>query len=214
MTATLDRNRRDYCILLDGIETEVCTRQFPAWLKRFRYRIPFFGIQGFFADLVFFFIRFGASFPLNKGHDTATEQIVLAAASDLGLLQTVSGTPFLRSIFPALQAKKLLSYGEAWRLVKRLIDDEAAILLETPEDVVIGTVPVILGRLATHYSLAAITKTTTVLNINAVQIIQTADGRVYCFMTDFFNLDRTLQAVINYHTYYIASPYTTDMRGI
>lgn len=206
------RNSRDYCLLLDGIQTEVCTRQFPAWQQRSRYRIPFYGIEGAFTDLVYFIIRFGASFPLNSGYDSATEAIVVQAAKDVGLWQTNNGVPFLRSGSSSLAVKGLLSYGEAYRFVKKLIEVGAAVLAEIPGDASVGLVPVMLGRVAVHYSLAGITKTTNIGNIDAIQIIQTADGRVFCFLVDFYNRDRTLQSVIGYHAYYVAAPQTTLMR--
>lgn len=207
-----NRNRRDFCTFLDGIQLDVCGREWPWWRQRRRFSMPFFGVSGFLRDLKVFIRRFGPSFPLDSGRDPSAATVVLDAARDLGLLATRSGTPFLQSKFQASRDRGILRWGEASSFVEAL-RDEGAVTEETiPEDFVVGNIPVFLGRLAVKHDLAAITRVTR-LNMDAVAIVQSADARVFAFVQDFVNRDRTLQAVVNYHSYFMSPPFVTSLRN-
>lgn len=203
-----NRNRKDFCVLLDSIETQVCSRQFPAWRQRRRFRIPFFGIQGFKRDLVIFIRRYGAYFPLDAGKDPSTANIVIKVASDQGILTYRDGTPFLQSQTLANRQKGLIGFAEAYDYIDALIDAGAATEEASKDNFVVGTVPVLMGRLGVNYALSAITRVST-YNIDAIQLVQTADARVYTFLVDYANRDRTLQAIANYNAYFVNAPMTT-----
>jgi len=207
-----NRNRKDFCTFLDGLEIDICDREWPWWRQRRRFTIPFFGVSGFKRDLKIFIRRFGPSFPLNAGRDPTAATTILSVARDLSLLTFRDGTPFLQSKFQSTRDKGLLRWGEASSYVEQLIDQGAATEETVPDDFAIGTVPVFLGRLAVQHSLAAITRVTR-LNMDAVAIVQTADGRVFAFIQDFANRDRTLQAIVNYQAYFISPPFVTSLRN-
>lgn len=206
-----NRNRRDFCVLLDGVEIEVCSREFPAWQDRRRFRVPFFNIQGFRRDIRNFLRRYGPRFPLTSTQDPSAAQAVVEIADDLGLLTSVDGTPFLLSKFQSFRQKGLLRWGEAASFYSALDDAGLVTEVTAPEDFSVGQVPVFMGRMSVNHALSAVTRVT-IYNIDAIQIIQTADGRVFTFIADLANRDRTLQAISNYQAYFI-SPATTTFLG-
>lgn len=206
------RNQRDFCVLLDGIEVNICGRQWPWWRQRRRYRMPFFAIQGFKRDLIIFIVRYGASFPLNSGHDPSVAQVVIKAANDLGILTYRNEVPFLQSQNSTNRNQKRIGWVEARNFINELEDNGAVTEETSPDNLEIGNIPVFRGRVSVNYGVSAITRVST-YNIDAIQVIQTADGRVYCFLSDYANRDRTLQAVVNYESYFIAPPMTTGIRN-
>ena len=210
-TTTFGKNRRDLCVLLDGVEVSVCQREWPAWRQRRRFRIPFFGVGGFRRDLVNYLRKFGPRVPLTSQDQTLAATVV-GVARDQGILTTRNGVPFLRSNSLSNVRRLQLGWAEAETYLDGL---EAAGAVEdetVPNDFEVGKIPVFAGRVGVNYSLAAITRVGT-RNMDEIQIVQSADGRVFTFMVDLENKDRTLQAISSYDVYCVSSLVSTRDRS-
>lgn len=207
-----NRNRRDFCTFIDGVEVQICQRQFPAWRQRRRFAIPFYGIRGFKRDLINFIRRFGTRFALNGGRDPSVANDIILIADSQGILERRRGVPYLRSKSQSNRNKDLIGFVEAKTFVNALIDAGIGVEETPPDEFDVGVIPVFMGRLGVSHSVAAITRVTT-LNIDAMQIIQTADGRLFTFIQDFANRDRTLQAISHYEAYFISSAISSVIGG-
>jgi hypothetical protein len=206
------RNIRDFCVLLDGVDTTVCNREWPTWRQRHRYRMPFFSVQGTWRDLVTYIVRYGTRHPLTSSDNAVSAESVIAAADACGLKVEINGVPYLQSQSESNRSKNRIGWVEAETFVKKLQEYGEVVEVSSPEDFTVGTIPVFRGRVAVNYGLSAITRTTTA-NIDAVQIMQTADSRVYCFLSNKANKDMTQQAIVSFGTYFAGSVMTSELRN-
>jgi hypothetical protein len=209
---SVNKNQRDSCVLLNGLQINICSRQWPWWRQRKRYRISFFSIQGSWRDLVTFIVIYGARSPLSSSTDPSSANLVIKAANDNNLLIDRNGVPFLQSQDSSNVENKRIGWVEAEAFVTSLVDAGVASEITSADDFTTGRVPVFAGRLAVNYGVAALTRVST-QNIDAIQILQTADARVFCFMADTQNVDRTLQAIVNFDAYFTGPVMTSELRN-
>jgi hypothetical protein len=174
--------------------------------------MPFFSVQGTWRDLVTYIVRYGTRHPLTSSDNAVSAESVIAAADACGLKVEINGVPYLQSQSESNRSKNRIGWVEAETFVKKLQEYGEVVEVSSPEDFTVGTIPVFRGRVAVNYGLSAITRTTTA-NIDAVQIMQTADSRVYCFLSNKANKDMTQQAIVSFGTYFAGSVMTSELRN-
>jgi hypothetical protein len=206
------RNIRDFCVLIDSADSTVCNREWPTWRQRHRYRMAFFSVQGQWRDLINYIVRYGTRHPLTSSDNTASANAVIAAAEACDIKTERDGVPYLLSQDLTNRRNNRIGWVEAENFVKKLQESGEVVEISGPEDFSVGTIPVFSGRLAVNYGLSAITRATTA-NIDAIKIMQTADSRVYCFLTNKTNKDMTQQAVVSFGTYFTGSVMTSELRN-
>lgn len=207
-----DKNYRNICVTDEGLEESFCTRQWPWYRYRYKYSMPFFGIQGSWRDMILFIVRYGARVPLVSEMDPEAASLMSKTARDLDLLTYDRGVPFLLSKSQDNIEKKRMGWAEANSYIEALETAKAVSVIASPEDFLVGTIPVFAGKVGLGYGVSSIMSYENT-KMDAMQIVQTADARVYCFLVDAENSGRTLHAVVGYSAYFMSGITTTSIRS-
>jgi hypothetical protein len=173
--------------------------------------MPFFSVQGAWRDLISYIMQYGTRHPLTS-NTYASMSFVVKSAESCSLKTEIDGVPYLRSQNEYFYTRNLISWAEAECFVNAMQENEEVISIQNPDDFVVGNIPVFSGRISVNYGVCALTRTTTV-NIDAIQIIQTADCRAYCFLSDPKDKNKTVQSVLCYETYFVNPPTSLELRN-
>lgn len=228
VTGTTSNNLQNFCINL-SFGTTVCQRQNPAWRFRTIYSFPLFNVTGTLSQVTTA-IRLGASqfriFPTFNQSDynqaVANARYVGATLGGGSIAEfTSKGALFLKSL---TRTDGKLTQTEASRFVQAGLSNgitsiggaSAAIIHVTKGPGNFGVaglgIPVFCGRMAVDYAVGDVTRADA-STMSAIQLIQTADGRAIATILKSTKRDETLQGVVNYQTYIVASPRTSQERG-
>lgn len=202
--ASIPANLKDFCVLVPSGFT-LCTRRFNAARYRTVYKIAGLRLTGTPKTLEAYFKRNASSLNI----DFVGNEGLLAAADDVGILQTNGTQHKLVSQDTTAQSKGQLTGDEAADFVDAIIDNLSAALIASPDSIAsnIGSIPVFQGRMSVQYGLSNISRSSTA-KIEAIEILQNADGTAYAFVTNRRNKDHTLHGVVSYQTFFVMSGVT------
>lgn len=206
VTGATANNLKNFCVNLSYGVT-ICQRQNPSWRYRNLYSFPLLSLTGTLQQLERA-VQLGAGqFRIFPTFNQADFNVAAAVAQSIGIAQfTSKGAMFFQTALGGVPQGQLRTV-EADEFVQTCISKGIVHLTQGPGDFAVAGlgIPVICGRMAVNYSLADITRSDTGV-MNAFQVIQTADARAVVTILKTTNTDETLQGVLAYETFLVASP--------